>query len=94
MHAELSQVLHAALVSDVAETDPALRPAELLPLLQHALTAAAPEVGEAERRVLLDDFAAADVRDLPTFTRSLDRLSNDVACLRRRQLSVQQQQVV
>ena len=51
-------------------------------------------MGEAERRVLLDDFAAADVRDLPTFARSLDRLSNDVACLRRRQLSVQQQQVV
>ena len=52
------------------------------------------QVGEAELRVLLDDFAAADVRDLPTFTRSMDRLANDVACLRRRQLSVQQQQVV
>ena len=51
MHVELSQVLHAALVSDVAETDPALRPAELLPLLQHALTAAAPEVRGVRVRV-------------------------------------------
>ncbi len=30
VHAELSQVLHAALVTDVAETDPALRPAAQL----------------------------------------------------------------
>ena len=54
----------------------------------------APELEEAQRRELLADFAAADVRDLPTFTRGMDRLANDIACLRRRRLSVQQQQVV
>ena len=71
----------------------ALRTMALLTVAVHTM-AVLWQVGEAERRVLLDDFAAADVRDLPTFTRSMDRLANDVACLRRRQLSVQQQQVV
>ncbi len=94
VHAELAAVLHAALVADVAQAEPHERPAELLPLLQRALAAAAPELSDAERGELLEGFAAADVRDLPTFTRAMDRLANDVACLRKRRLAVQQQQVM
>ena len=93
VHAEVGVLLHAALVADVAQVEPQLRPAEPLPLLQQALSATA-ELTEDERQGLLGVFAATDVTSEPTFKRALDRLSNDVACLRKRRLAAQQQSVV
>ena len=81
---QVGGLLHAALVADVAAVPPAERPAELLPLVQHCL-AEAGELRDDERQRLYAAFASLDVSSEPTFRRGLDRLSNDVACLTRRQ---------
>ena len=94
LHAEMAQLLHGALVTDVAQMEPAQRPAELLPLLQRSLAATA-ELGDDERRDLLEAFSQNDVRDFSTFKLCTDRLANDVAYLqKRRRACLQQQQAV
>ena len=82
--------MHAGFTPQV---EPAARPAELLPLMQHAL-GASPELSDDERRELLAAFAATDVTDLPTFNRAVERLANDRACLLKRRLAAQQQAVL